>query len=341
MAAKTSISLVTGATSMLGRKVAERLIEAGNTVRVILRDAPKDNPEWRMLPAGVVPYVADIALKDHKDEETLRQACMGVTNIFHIAGAAYNYLNTYDQLIDVNVVGTENVIKAWLDANPAPAKGHLIFTSSVAVYGHDRPGELLNETSDIKPDGPYAMSKYMATHVIESWCSANPRLSYTIARLGTFYGEGYEQSFFKVFKLVSEGKMSYRGKGLNHLTLVHVDDAVDALIEIYKHAESADKVYNITDGIAHTQKELLDSVVKFLNAKPIRSSVNPLFAKLAAKRNNMEYDEYEFLNSDRTISIDLARKELGFKPSRSIEKEGKALVEQFLLMHARVAENTA
>ena len=341
MAAKTSISLVTGATSMLGRKVAERLIEAGNTVRVILRDAPKDNPEWRMLPAGVVPYVADIALKDHKDEETLRQACMGVTNIFHIAGAAYNYLNTYDQLIDVNVVGTENVIKAWLDANPAPAKGHLIFTSSVAVYGHDRPGELLNETSDIKPDGPYAMSKYMATHVIESWCAANPRLSYTVARLGTFYGEGYESGFFKLFKLVSEGKMSYRGKGSNHLTIVHVDDAVDALIEIYKNREkSANKVYNITDGIAHTQKELLDCVVKFLNAKPITNSTYPLFAKILASRNDIRFDEYEFLNSDRMVNIDLARKELGFKPSRSIEKDGKALAEQFLSMHAKVTEDT-
>ncbi len=342
MPSKTSISLVTGATSMLGRKVAERLIDEGNIVRVILKEAPKANDEWHMLPAGVVPYVADIALKNPKQEETLRQACVGATNIFHIAGASYNYLNTYDQLIDTNVVGTENVIKAWLDANPVPAKGNLIFTSSVSVYGHARPGEVLTETSPIKPEGPYAMSKYMATHVIESWCSANPRLNYTIARLGNFYGEGYESSFFKVFKLVSEGKMRYLGKGSNHLTIVHVDDAVDALLEIYKNREkSANKAYNITDGVAHTQKEFLDSMVKFLNAQPIRNSTNPLFAKLLAGRNDIKFDEYEFLNSDRTVSIDLAKKELGFKPSRSIEKEGKMLAEQFLSMPVRAAENTA
>jgi NAD(P)-dependent dehydrogenase (short-subunit alcohol dehydrogenase family) len=66
---KSSISLVTGATSMLGRKVAERLIAEGNTVRAVIRATPKASDEWRMLPAGVVPYVADITLKDPSQEE--------------------------------------------------------------------------------------------------------------------------------------------------------------------------------------------------------------------------------------------------------------------------------
>ncbi len=326
---------------MLGRKVAERLIEEGDTVRVILKDNPKANAEWHMLPVGVVPYVADISLKDPKQEEALKQACAGVTKIFHIAGAAYSYLNTYDQLIDINVIGTENVIKAWLDSNPEPAKGHFIFTSSVSVYGHDRPKEVLTEASPIKPEGPNSMSKYMATHVIESWCAANPRLNYSVARLGTFYGEGYESRFFDMFKLILEGKMRYRGKGTNHITLVHVDDAVDALLEIYNNGvKSANKVYNITDGVAHTQKEFLDDFVKFLNAKPIRNSEHPIFAKLLAGRSTVKFDEFEFLNSDRVVSIDLAKKELGFKPSRSIDKEGKLLAEQFLSMNARVAEST-
>ncbi len=340
MAAKTNISLVTGATSMLGRKVAERLVEDGHTVRVILKNDPNASDEWRMLPAGVVPYVSNIALSDHKNQDALSQACAGVTNIFHIAGASYNSKNTYDQLIDINVIGTENVIKAWLDANPATAKGRMIFSSTVSVYGHSRPGELLNERSEVKAEGPYAMSKYMATHVIESWCSANPRLSYTVARLGAFYGEGYESRFFRIFKLVSENKMYYFRKGSNHLALIHIDDAVDAMIKIYDNADkSANKVYNLTDGIAHTQKELLDLVAKLMNANQIKSASYPFLARILARRGDIRFDEHDFLNSDRMVNIDLARKELGFKPSRNLEKESKVLAEQYLSLHVKTAEN--
>jgi nucleoside-diphosphate-sugar epimerase len=338
METKGSTVLVTGATTPLGRKVCRSLIDKGNTVRAVLRDDPKTSNEWHRLPTGVVPYVVDLTLKDKKQEETLRQACAGASSIFHIASASYSAQTTYDHLIDINVIGTENVIKAWLDANPSPAKGRIIFTSSASVYGHSRPGELLNENSKLKPDGPYALSKYMAAHVIESWCSANPRLSYTIARLGVFYGEGYEAYAFKIYELLMEDRMSYLSKGLNHLALIHVDDAVDALMRIYDNAEvSANKTYNITDGIAYTQKEFLDTAVRLLNAKQISRSTHPLLVGFLAKKNSMEYQQHEFINSDRMVSIDLARKELGFKPSRNYESESKVMVEQFMSERAKSA----
>lgn len=330
MAAKTSISLVTGATSMLGRKVAERLVGEGNTVRVIVKETPKASDEWRMLPPGIVPYVADITLKDKSQRDVLVQACAGATNVFHIAGATYNYKNTYDQLIDVNVVGTENVLRAWLDANPAPARGRFVFTSSVSVYGYDRPGETLTEESEPKPASPYASSKLMAERVIESWCAANPRLSYSIARLGTLYGEGYESSFFKVFGLVKEGKIEYYGRGAGHLTLLNVEDAVDALLEMGRNEKGTNKTFNVTDGASFTEKELFDIVAKFVGVTQIRNVVHPLLARLRARRYNIKSDEYEFLTSDRKVSIDRAKKEIGYKPSRSIENEGKILVDRFL-----------
>ena len=128
---------------------------------------------------------------------------------------------------------------------------------------------------------------------------------------------------------MKEGKIGYKGNGSNHVTLVNVDDVVDALMEIYDNREkSAGKTYNITDGVPYTQKEFLDSIAKFLNARPIRNAPHPLLAKLVGKRNNIRYDEFEFLNSDRMVSIDGAKKDLSYRPSRRIEKEGKMLVEQ-------------
>lgn len=336
MPAKSSITLVTGATSMLGRKVAERLMGRGDTVRTVLKETPRANEEWRMLPPGVVPYVADITLKDRSQKDTLLQACKGATDIFHIAGATYNYRNTYDQLIDVNVVGTENMLRAWLEANPAPARGRIIFTSSISVYGYNRPGETLHEGSEPKPAGPYSASKLMAERVIESWCAANPRLSYSIARLGTLYGEGYETSFFKTFELIKDGMMTYAGSGANHLTLIHVDDAVDALMEMHEKMDKSEgRTYNVTDGVAHTEKELFGDVARFMKLTPQKEPARSLFARLGVRRNGIKSDEYDFLNSDRVVSIERARKELGFEPIRSIEKEGREFVESFMATRAR------
>ena len=81
------ISLVTGATSTLGVEVVKRLVTRGDEVRVIIRQRPEHNPEWKRLPPGVKPYVADLSTPAADSVKALQEACAGVNNIFHFASA--------------------------------------------------------------------------------------------------------------------------------------------------------------------------------------------------------------------------------------------------------------
>jgi len=328
------VSLVTGGTSSLGIHIIRRLLKRGDEVRAIIKEHPTTTDDWRVLPAGCIPYVADFTFRSEKDKETLIEACRGVDEIFHIGGAVFNAKHKYNHLINTNVIGTENLLRAYLYANPeGHSTAHFMYASSVTVYGYKRKNEVLTEESDTRPGSGYAESKVMAEKVIRSFQTANPRLPYTIFRIGNLYGQGYEREYFKIFKLLKEGRMTYLGQGDNHLTLAHVDDVADAMVLASDNPKALDKVYNITDGAPHTLKELFTKASHFLDVPPPTKGVNPILARIGASTRGINADEFDFIASDRTVSIDRAKRELGFRPSRSIDVEGKEMVDEFLKGH--------
>jgi nucleoside-diphosphate-sugar epimerase len=324
------VDLVTGATSAIGRKLIAQLVEMGHEVRALLRTHPSKTNEWMTLPAKVKVYVADLTLKNESDPKVLEDACSGVDNIFHIASAVYNYKNTYDDLININVIGTENLLNAYESSNKNSTKPvHLIYASSVSVYGYKRSNEILMESSELKPASPYSESKMMAEQVIKSFADANSRIRYTILRFGTFYGPGYKDSYFKMFKLIEQGRAIYISGGTNYVSLIYEDDAINAILLAASIRNPKNEVYNITDGQFHTIKELFELAAKGLGVQPPKRSIPHVVAKITSKIANINYDELEFVASDRKIDISKARKELGFKPQHVIEKDGLILVEEY------------
>ncbi len=330
MNGKKRIDLVTGATTGLGKLLIKRLIDKGDEVRVILQTHPSVSSEWKTLPPKVEIYVVDLTLINEADQQNLERACSGVDNIFHIAGAVYNYRYTSEQLLNVNAFGTENLLNACTNANKKSAqKVHVIFASSSSVYGYRRPNEVLTEESQLKPGSPYSESKVIAEQILQSFSEANSNMDYTILRLSTFYGEDYKSSFNKVFKLIESGKAMYVGDGKNHISLIHESEAADAMILAYESKQSLNKVYNICDGIPYTVKELFTTVAKSLGVSPPSRGIPSALARITRRIIDINYDEYEFVASDRTISIEKAKKELGFNPKTSIYKEGIQLLEEY------------
>ena len=109
---------------------------------------------------------------------------------------------------------------------------HILYSSSTAVYGYNRAGETLTEESKTAPVTPYGESKLMGEHVIKAFASANKRVRYTIFRIGIIYGEGYDMGFNRVFRMLREGRMKVIGDGSNHLCMINVSDAADAMITV-------------------------------------------------------------------------------------------------------------
>ncbi len=324
---KKPVDLVTGASCALGAELSRRLVAKGRTVRALLHLNPKSAEAWKGIPAGVIPYVADLTLPAGKDRQALLEACRGVGSVFHVAAAVYNYKNPVDTLMRTNVEGTENLLSALATANPR-RQVRFIFASTVSVYGYGRK-ELLTEDSEVRPKTPYAKSKYIAEQVVQSYSLANKNMEYTTMRLGTIYGEGYERpSFCRVFRLIRKGEMRYIGNGENHLTLINVHDAVDAFLLAATRNEARNKVYNLTDGVPHTQRRLFSIAAKHMGADPIKSSVHPILARIARHAKRINMDEFDFLISNRVVDITKIKRDLGFSPRARMEKEGVAMIDR-------------
>jgi nucleoside-diphosphate-sugar epimerase len=321
------VSVVTGATSVLGNEIVKRLLLQGDEVRVLLKINPSIAESWHGIPSGVIPYVVDLTLPSQKDRKSLMHACRGADRVFHMAAAVYNYKNSSDTLMKVNVVGTENLLSSIAKANDAK-QVHVVFASTVSVYGFRRGDELLTESSEVRPKTVYAKSKHIAEQLFQSYAFSNPNIRYTVLRLGTIYGKGYEKpSFCKVFRLISKGEMRYVGNGGNHMTLINVNDAVDALMRVSLRADCLNKVYNLTDGQPYTQKGLFSLAAKYMKAKLLGKSVHPIVARIGRRALGINIDEFEFLVSDRIISIERIRKDTGFSPKARMDIEGVKMID--------------
>ena len=328
------VDLVTGATSGIGRGLVQLLLNEGHEVRALLRQSPTTSDEWMRLPPNVKLYVADLRSGEEPEMQVMMDACRGIDNLFHLAGAVYNYKHTFNDLIESNVVATDNLLSACQEANRRSGKAvHVVFASSESVYGYNRPGETLTEESELRPAGAYSESKEMAERVVESYAETDPKMNYTILRLGRLYGPHYRDSFFKVFKLIKEGRAMYVGSGDNHLTLMHENDAVRLMYLVSQNPKSLNKIYNAADGVPYTAKELFSIVAEYFKVKPPKHHIPRTVAKIVRPINNITSDEMEFLASDRIVSIDKVRSELGFVPKEKMTKAGIEMLKLFEESH--------
>ena len=115
--------LVTGGSGFVGRGVVERLIADGRSVRALARSdaAAKDLTEL-----GATPIRGDVL-----DGTSLRSAAAGCTTVFHVAGVNATCARKPRHMIETNVNGSANVIRA------AAAEGvkRVVHTSSAAAIG--------------------------------------------------------------------------------------------------------------------------------------------------------------------------------------------------------------
>ncbi len=317
--AKKEIVLVTGGTGRLGRHITEALIKKNMEVRVLVQ---KEGDIVRAS-AGTIPYLGDLA-----DKKALEKACTGADIVIHLAATVSQYRSGLKEIMNTNAFGTRNMAEAARKAGV----NRIVFASTLNVYGRMRDG-VLAEDSEVKPTDSYGQSKLLAENEI-----INSGIDYTIFRMATIYGPGFENSFLKVFKAVKEKKAFIVGSGRNNLALVHIADAVKAFELVFeKRKESRNKIYNISDGRSYTQEYLLALAANTLGVDKPKRHINTMVAKMVAKAKGLDPDEIRFITSDRIVDISKAEKELGFKPKESVERGAAYLLNRFNISNNRKA----
>jgi nucleoside-diphosphate-sugar epimerase len=226
--------LLTGATGRIGSRVTPLLLNHGDQVRILVRDAGRGDP--------LAARGAEVMSGDLRDPAGLRLAAAGMDAVVHLA-AATGRDATPAQLASVNKDATIELARAALRAGAA----RFVFASTYFVYGPGR-GRPADEDDDLKPQGDYPNSKAAAEEELRD-LHRRDGLGLRIMRLALVYGYGDPHL---------AASMARIGTWPAHrrLHLVHHADVGQAVLRAL-HAEGADgRAFNVADDAPVTAAEL-------------------------------------------------------------------------------------
>ena len=126
--------LVTGAGGFIGSHLAERIVEMGARVRVLVHYNARGSCGW--LDESPVRKDIQVVIGEVCDRDSLRQAMEGAEVVFHLAALIaipYSY-RTPGSYVRTNVEGTLNILQVARDNEV----NRLVHTSTSEVYGTAR-----------------------------------------------------------------------------------------------------------------------------------------------------------------------------------------------------------
>ncbi len=181
--------------------------------------------------------------------------------VIHAAGIAHIASNNHiesNQFYNVNVLGTENLLKG-LEKSGVPLM--FVFISTVAVYGESN-GSLITESSELKAVDPYGKSKLDAEKLVLDWCKEFNVLC-TILRLPLVVAINPPGNLGSMIYGIKRGFYFNIGGGGAKKSMVL---ATDVAKYILKSAEVGG-IYNLTDGYHPSVSELSHHIAKLLKKK--------------------------------------------------------------------------
>ena len=155
MIRSSRITLVTGATGLLGNNVVRLLLERGESVRVLQRETSDPRP--------LAGLDVEVMHGDVRDAAAVARACRGCERVVHSAGWVHIGWSGREQHQAINVEGTRNVVDGALAAG-----ARLVHVSSVDALGGGTRAEPADEESRQSPRMriPYPVTKREAEEVV-------------------------------------------------------------------------------------------------------------------------------------------------------------------------------
>ena len=206
-------------------------------------------------------------LGDVRNPEDLLESMGGKQSVVLLAAEHRDDVTPTKLYYDVNVQGTRNV----LDAMDAHGVQNIIFTSSVAVYGLNKP--MPNEEFPADPFNHYGKSKWQAEEVLRAWYKKDPgKRSLTIIRPTVIFGERNRGNVYNLLKQIASGRFLMVGKGTNKKSMAYIGNIVAFIKHHLEKSGPGYGVYNYVDPPDLSMNELVREVENALNKKipPIR-----------------------------------------------------------------------
>ncbi len=269
--------LVTGGTGLVGAHLLLHLVENGDSVRAIYRNAAtieKTKSLFSLYNKELLLEKVDWIQADIIDIPTLEIAFENVEYVYHCAALISFNPKDENLLRKINIEGTANIVNFCV----AKKIKKLCFVSSIAALGDLAANEkIITEESEWNPEihhSDYAISKYGAE--MEIWRGQQEGLETVILNPGVILGPGFwEQGSGMLFKRVASG-LSFYTKGVTGF--IAVPDVVRIATELMKSEYSNERFTLIAENIGY--EDLLYSIADSLNVKRPSIHASPLLVNL-------------------------------------------------------------
>lgn len=251
-------------------------MEKNYTVRAIRRG--NKIPFW--IPAEICARVEWVE-GDILDVVSLEEAMTGMDTIIHSAAVVSFSRKDREQMYQVNVEGTANVVNMALEMNVP----RLVYISSVAALGRSADGGQVDEQKkweDNKINTHYARSKFKAE--LHVWRGISEGLDAVILNPATILGYGdWHQSSCALFRQVYEGFRWYTS-GVNGF--VDVEDVSKATVLLMESGISEQRF--IVAGDNWSFKKLQDTMAAGLGKKGPDKLATPFVLQLAWRMEQLK-----------------------------------------------------
>ncbi len=263
-------AFVTGGGGFIGRRVVDRLIQAGTEVRAIARsDASAD----RLREAG-----CEVVIGDATDADLLASAMAGCESVYHHAGDYRVGIGRDDQpaMLAANVTAAERV----LDAAIASDIPRIVHVSTINAFG-DTGYRVIDETFE-RPR-PYRYVSYYDETKHLAHLAAEKRIAAAapviVAMPGGVYGPNDRSSLGNVLRGTASGRLRSITFGDLGMNMGHVDDIVAGIVLVGTNGRVGEKY--VLGGELTTLAELVRRVAAIAGRPSPRFST-PTWALRAA-----------------------------------------------------------
>uniref|UniRef100_A0A6M3MEA2 Putative GDP-mannose 4,6-dehydratase n=1 Tax=viral metagenome TaxID=1070528 RepID=A0A6M3MEA2_9ZZZZ len=255
--------LITGTTGFIGSELLPLLKDRGYRVFSLERYVT-----GRM--GKIRSPTDDLWFADLKDVFSLTKVIQKiqpdiVIHLGAITSVGYSYQHP-QEVLETNFIGTVNL--AELCRKYVPNFQQFIFASTAETYGVCEELDKREDTTNLIPNSPYAVSKYSCEKYLQYLQKAY-NLPVTIFRMFNSYGRKRDK-FFVVEKTIDQmlhGETCYLGDPEPVRDFLHYTDQLNAYLAALENPDAIGEIFNVSSGVGVSIKELSDKVAELTEFK--------------------------------------------------------------------------
>ncbi len=216
--------LVTGGTGFVGSHVTRQLLAKGHCVRLLVR-----NPDRaRQLYSQFDQAMLDFFQGDVTDAVSVRKALDSCDAVVHAAAGTPISVPSREQLFEVNIGGTKNVIGAAV----AAGLKSIVYVSSITAIFNTDASKVTADAPVVSSKMPYGQSKVEAEDIVRSLQSQGAPIS-TVYPGGIIGPDdpGFSDAFKALHHRINNGFRVFGNGGMQHIDVRDLAAFMVSLLE--------------------------------------------------------------------------------------------------------------